>query len=128
MSTSYQKVKGKIARIIDSKTVVINLGSEHGIDSDSIFFILGEPENIVDPDTKEVLGSVSVTKSRLKASQVFEKFTIARTSWTVYRYHTTKGIYGLFPSAGQIETSVEEVDEGPLRVLEQELQPWKARS
>jgi hypothetical protein len=122
-----QKIKGKIIRIIDKRTVVINLGGENGINNNSVFYILGEPEEIQDPFTNEILGTVNVTKTRVKASQVFEKFTIATTTWTVTSYRSS--VLSLL-SAGVAGSGYEtkEVDEGELNVNSKELQPWKARS
>lgn len=121
---SKEKIKGKIIRIIDKKTVVINLGEEHGIDNSSVFYILGEPEEIIDPFNNDILGTVNVTKTRVKASQVFDKFTIATTSWKVTTYNPISIYSSLFKS----ETITQTVDEGELKVDPDDLQPWKARS
>lgn len=119
-----KKIKGRIIRILDKRTVIINLGEAQGITHSSIFYILGEPEEIKDPITGEVLGAVNVTKSRVKATQVFEKFTIATTSWTNV-YHKNSLVFNFFQ---QEEPEVEKIDEGELKVLSEEIQPWKARS
>ena|ERR1044071_5026429 len=120
-----RKIKGRIIRILDNRTVVINLGREHGITSNSIFYILGEPEPVVDPVTKEILGTVNVSKSRVRASQVFDKFTIATTSWTYTSVH--KSIFGdLIGGLGG--PTVETHDEGELKVSSTEIKPWKAKS
>ncbi len=54
---------------------------------------------------------------RVRASQVFEKFTIATTSW----YETPNLFEGILGFG-----KVEKVDEGELLVNEEEIQPWKA--
>ena len=121
-----KKIKGRIIRILDKKTIVINLGREHGIESDSIFYILGEPESVVDPLTNEVLGTVNVAKARVRASQVLDRFTIATTSWTTVTY-TQKHLKSIF---GDIlgEARTETIDEGELKVNPSEVKPWKAKS
>jgi hypothetical protein len=117
-------IKGKIIRIIDTRTVIINLGTKDGITNDSYFNILGEPEEIIDPFTQDILGSVNIVKAKLKASQAYEKFTIATTSWIS---HSIKLNNPLSASLADIYETVE-VDEGELRVDKSQIQPWKAKS
>ena len=74
-----RKIKGRIIRILDEKTVVINLGEENGVQRGLTFYILGEPEKVIDPITKEELGTVAVNKAKVEATQVFDKFTVATT-------------------------------------------------
>lgn len=118
-----KKIKGRIIRILDNKSVVINLGREHGIGDENMFFILGEPEPVVDPVSREVLGSVMVTKGKVRSSQVFDKFTIATTAWTTITAGTEyKDIFGdLF---GQVKPNVDEA----LLVRSTDVKPWKAKS
>ena len=121
------KIKGKIIRILDKQTVIINLGSEDGIDTRTIFYILGEPEPVIDPDTKEELGRVHVAKKKVKASQVFDKFTIATTTW-VDRVRVNSYLSAFFDTLDP--ASVREVtkSEGDLIVDPKDLQPWKAKT
>lgn len=118
MAKKTKKIKGRIIRIVDQQTVVVNLGDDNGITPDSVFYILGESEDIVDPESGETLGSVNVTKARVKATQVFAKFSIATTTWSV-----VSGNSSLSFLAG-----VEQIDEGPLNAPENEIKPWRARS
>jgi len=117
-----EKIKGRIIRILSPKSVVINLGSENGIQNNNLFHILGEPEKVIDPETNHVLGSVKVTKGRVRASQVFDKFSIATTNWTQVRPNYNLIFSGLF---GPVQT---DVDEGDLKVLPGDVHPWKAKS
>lgn len=115
--TQTEKIRGRIIRIIDTRTIIVNLGKKDGITDSSVFHILGEPEEIIDPLTEEILGSVLVVKSKLKASQVFENFSIATTRWTIFQF------------ARLLNNSfTDEVDYGELIVDQKELQPWKAQS
>lgn len=111
-----EQIRGRIIRILDNRTVIINLGRREYIADNSIFSILGGPEAVIDPFTEEELGYVSVVKSKLKAAQVYERFTIATTRWTTINYQ-------IFASLG---TKV--VDEGELLVNSEDVQPWKAKS
>lgn len=119
------QIHGKIIRIVDRATVLINLGKNHGIKNDSIFNIIGNPEVVFDPFTKEELGFISIVKAKVKAAQVHEKFTIASTKWT-----TTSLKFGESSVAKQIfdlfDTKI--IDQGELLVNSDDLQPWKAKS
>jgi hypothetical protein len=123
-------IKGRIIRIIDNRTVIINLGSKDGIKESSIFRILADPEQIIDPQTKELLGCVNVVKSKLKASLIEDRFTIATTRWT----YMTSGEDAMSKIVGLASLSITSghkthvVDEGELNVPDSELQPWKAKS
>jgi len=119
-------IKGKIIRILDRRTVIINLGARDGVDQSTVFRILAEPEKIIDPDTDEVLGSVNVVKSKLKAKTVNEKFTIASTNWVESRMNV--GNLGVWNEALSGLTEYETVDHGKLNVDEDEIEPWKAKS
>ena len=116
------KTRGRIIRILDRRTVIINLGSADGVLSDSTFSILAGPEKVVDPETKEELGEVLVVKAKVRASQVFESFTIASSKWTEVRSSYIGRLVG-GTGAERVE-----VDQGELRVVQKDLQPWKAWS
>ena len=113
------KIRGQIIRILDNKTVIINLGSRHGIRSRSIFSILAEPEVVVDPFTGEELGWVNVVKGKLGASQVYEKFTIADTT-------SAKPSGYFFSDILSTERFVRDPED--LIVEPDEVKPWKAQS
>lgn len=115
---------GKIIRILDKRTVIINLGKEHGVKSGAIFSIIGEAEEIIDPFTNESLGEVKVIKSRVKAVEVAEKFSIATTKWNEKQFKFLNSFLGT------INDSMEsnELDEGELKVEFSDIQPWKAKS
>lgn len=120
------KIQGRIIRILDRRTAIINLGKNAGITNSSVFHILGDPETIVDPFSEEELGEIAVVKSKLKAEQVYDKFTIATTKWTI---DILKGSFFrsiLSPYSDITETQI--VDEGEMVVAPEDLQPWKAKS
>lgn len=121
-------IRGRIIRILDKRTVIVNLGREDGIDKTSVFRILAEPESIIDPVTGEELGKVNVIKSKVGASEVYEKFTIATTRWvmTVYRTRFETSVAQMMGNLMETETEI--VDEGELLVKPSDIQPWKAQS
>lgn len=119
-----KKIQGKIIRILDTRTVIINLGKNHGIRDSSIFSILGSPEPVIDPFAQEELGLVSVVKAKVKAVQLHDRFTIASTKWYSTYFKATANI------GAQLGTlfDTEMVDEGELRVNSTDVKPWKAKS
>lgn len=65
-----------IVKIIDEYTVVINKGSADGIKSNQRFLIYsldGEP--IIDPITKETLGTLEIVKGTAKVKHIQEHLT-----------------------------------------------------
>lgn len=121
-----KKIKGKIIRILDASTVIINLGSVHGVTDNSVFSILGGPEAVIDPFTNESLGTVSMVKGRVKATSVSEKFTIAASKWTELGMIATSSLLGLGTLRGTEEFV--EKHEKELRVQSDDIKPWKALS
>ena len=77
-------LRGKIIRLLDRRTVIVNLGQIHGVEEGCEFRILGQLEAVVDPESGVELGKVNVVKCRIWAIQVFEKFTIAGTKHTIW--------------------------------------------
>jgi hypothetical protein len=118
------KINGKIIRIVDKTTVIINLGKNNGITYGSIFSILGNPEPIMDPFTKEELGLVSIVKSKVKAAQIHDKFTIASTRLSSTYIKGQAAISNYITSFFETD----KFDEGELLVNSNDLQPWKAKS
>ena len=79
-------LKGKIARILDSRQVIINIGSLGGVKLGMYFDILdASGQDVLDPGTNELLGSLNRTKAHLKVIQVLDKMSVAST----YREVTT---------------------------------------
>jgi len=68
-----QPIRGKVARILNSRELVINVGSKDGVAVGMKFDVL-EPkrEEIKDPDTGEVLGSLARPKVRARVKSVQE--------------------------------------------------------
>lgn len=125
------KIQGRIIRILDTRTAIINLGSTNGVKSSSVFHILGDPEAIIDPFSKEELGQIVVVKSKLKAEQVYEKFTIATTKWTIVTLkHLGSSNYNILDIANHLgfQREVEVVDHGEMKVRSEDIKPWKAKS
>lgn len=78
-------IRAKVARILNTREIAITAGSNLGIKKDMIFDVIDpKGENIRDPDTNEVLDSLSRCKVRVKIVEVKEKISVAST----YRLET----------------------------------------
>lgn len=74
------KIRGKVAKVLNSHEVALNIGSNNGVKIGMYFDILDpKGENIVDPDSKEVLGSIERPKVRVKITKVQENLSVAST-------------------------------------------------
>ncbi len=72
-------IEGKVAKILNTRELIINKGSEHGV-SDRMRFDVLEPEiYVVDPDTKANLGQLTRSKITVEIVQTEPQFSIGRT-------------------------------------------------
>ena len=72
--------RGKVARILNSREVAINVGSDHGVCIGMYFDILDQNlEDILDPDSRQRLGSIERPKVRVRITMVQEKLSLAST-------------------------------------------------
>ncbi len=75
-----EPIRGKVARVLNSRELAINLGTKQGVELGMYFDILDpKSQEIRDPDSNEVLGSVERPKVRVKVEKVQDKVCIAST-------------------------------------------------
>ena len=80
MTTQIELIRGKIAKIMDSRKVALNVGEQNGVETGMLFDILSRKGlGITDPDTGEDLGSIDLAKARVKIVRVYDKFSLATT-------------------------------------------------
>ena len=73
-------IEGKVARVLNTRELVINRGSEHGVEKGMVFEVLDTTgSEIRDPDTGDVLGSVYRAKVRVRVTIVEPLLCVART-------------------------------------------------
>ena len=73
-------LRGKVARILSSHEVAINIGAATGVETGMEFDVLSSlGEDIQDPDTGEILGSISPAKVRVHITKVEERLALAST-------------------------------------------------
>jgi hypothetical protein len=80
---SSDPIRGQVARVLNTRELAINRGSEHGVQEGMKFAVLDTAaEGIEDPETGDVLGSVYRAKIRVVVVIVKERLAIARTYGT----------------------------------------------
>src|SRR6187401_2065521 len=73
-------IRGKVARILTSREWALNIGQEAGVSVGMEFDVLyPKGEDITDPDTGEVLGSLRRPKVRVRVVQVKPRISLAET-------------------------------------------------
>ena len=76
-------IEGKIAKIVDERTVIINRGTEAGVREGMKFAILAGGDAVADPDTGEALGTWEVVKDYVKTTHVQEKISVCTVAQAV---------------------------------------------
>lgn len=76
-------IRGKIAGLITSNRVALNIGSEAGVKVGMRFQILSTPIGIKDPDSGEKIGTVTISKGKVSVYEVGPKYSLAETYATV---------------------------------------------
>ena len=72
-------IEGKIAKILNTRELVINRGADDGVMPDMEFAVMEPQLNIIDPDTQELLGDLEREKIRVRVFETHPKFSLART-------------------------------------------------
>jgi len=93
-STNSERIKGKVAAILSRRELILNIGSEDGVEIGMQFVILNNKGiDVTDPDTGKVLGTVEVPKTVVKVVRVDgPHLSVART------FRTLRGTPGIFGS------------------------------
>lgn len=72
-------IEGKVAAIIDDTTLVLNVGSEQGVQEGMAFAIFASHGEIEDPDSGQSLGRWEAVKARVVATHVQERLCTVRS-------------------------------------------------
>ena len=74
------QIRAKVARVLNSREIVITAGESNGVVVGMYFDVMDRKgEDITDPDTGEVLGSIERPKVRVQITQVQDRISIAST-------------------------------------------------
>lgn len=80
MKDDSEPIRGKVARVLNSREVALTVGAGDGVKVGMHFDILDpKGEDIIDPDTGYVLGSLSRPKVRVRIVTVHERLSVGRT-------------------------------------------------
>ena len=90
-----EPIRGKVAQVLNSREIAINIGSAGGVMVGMYFDVL-ELEDITDPDTGDVIGSIDRPKVRVRVSHVQENISVATT---FRKKRVNVGGAGAFPVA-----------------------------
>jgi hypothetical protein len=73
-------IEGRVAKILNSRELVINRGAQDGVELGMRFAVL-EPkgEDVADPETGEILGSVNRPKVSVEVVDLKERLAVVRT-------------------------------------------------
>ena len=92
-------IRGKVARVLNTREIAINVGVEDGVTVGMYFDVMDlQYEDIRDPDTDEVLGSIERPKVRVKIIYVQENLSLA-TTYRKERVNTGGDFISLGPFA-----------------------------
>ena len=73
-----EPIRGKVARVLNEQEIVINAGIVDGVAVGMDFNVMDpNGEDIKDPDTNEVLGSIERPKVRVRVIHAQEKLAVA---------------------------------------------------
>ena len=73
-------IRGQVAKVLTTRELVINRGYADGVDVGMRFAVLDpRADNIKDPETGDVLGSVSRPKVNVEVTRVEERLSLAAT-------------------------------------------------
>jgi hypothetical protein len=74
------QIRGRIAKVLNSRELALNIGTDDGVRVGMLFDVLNpKGEDIVDPDTGDVLGSLARPKVRIKIISVQSKLSVGST-------------------------------------------------
>ena len=75
-----ERIRAKVARVLNSREIVIAAGTDNGVDVGMYFDVMDpKGEDIRDPDTGKVLGSVERPKVRVRVTQAQDQISVAST-------------------------------------------------
>ena len=109
MNENNQIVEGKIAAILDRTSVVINRGSDHGVEKGTEFYIYSRLGPFFDPDSGENLGETTKIWGKVRATIIENRFCVAETDYrSSYAMLPMIALENLFRT--RIELPVDESD------------------
>ena len=80
MTTQVEPIRGKVAQILNTRELALNIGTRDGVKLGMLFDIMiPNAYNISDPDTGVILGYLDRPKTRVKVIQAKDNLSLATT-------------------------------------------------
>lgn len=73
-------ITAKVIKVIDSKTIVINKGSNDGVQSRQKYLVYYNGEELFDPDTNETLGVLEIICGQAEPKHIQPRITTLESS------------------------------------------------
>jgi hypothetical protein len=73
-----EPIEGKVAKILDDQSLILNVGQAHGVTQGMVFCIYATVEDVTDPDSGESLGAWEAVKGYVQATHPQEGLTVCR--------------------------------------------------
>ncbi len=108
-------IQGTVIRIPSDTSVIIDVGSKHGVRLGMDFKIYAEGEPIYTPDRTEELGKIEHVKAVVRVTQVQENFSVATSIEEFDITDMSKAIYTALSSTKK-----------PLPVSERDIEPFSS--
>ena len=124
MNSLVEPIRGKVARVLSTRIVALNIGVVDGVRIGMIFKILSSKgTEITDPDTGEIIGTVDWEKTSVKVMSVQHKVSVAST----FRTHRVNvggagiGLSNIFqPPKWENQVETLKAEENPMKELPEE--------
>jgi hypothetical protein len=68
-------IEGCIVRIVDERSIIANIGAEHGVTVGAEFVVIQSLDAVTDPESGDELGTLEAIKARVLAMHVQPKLT-----------------------------------------------------
>ena len=80
MADHADAIRGYVAKLLNSRQIAINRGSDDGVTKDMLFDVVyPEAQNIVDPESGEPLGNLDLKKKRVRVTATHPRLSVATT-------------------------------------------------
>ena len=79
MTNEQDRIRGQVATILNTREVALNIGSVDNVLVGMHFNVLDKKIEIIDPESKEVLGTETDIKRQLEITRVEDQYSIAST-------------------------------------------------
>lgn len=73
-----EAIEGKVAKILDDQTLVLNVGKAQGVEQGMVFCVYAPVEDVTDPDTGESLGTWEAVKGYVQATHPQDRLAVCR--------------------------------------------------